>query len=176
MTETTHSRRIEMRTFRLVLAGAAVLVVAGLSAVAAPAATSVSVSVKLVEALKAGPIGTQTCPDIGVDVNCGSGEVRPFGRATSIVSIGVCGENCSIRWITLSGGTIVLRESLSNVSCPGACVTEWPHGAPFRATSTAVVVGGTGDFAGASGDLSGSLAVAAWEAQITYSGTITLPS
>jgi hypothetical protein len=36
------------------------------------------------------------------------------------------------------------------------------------------VVDGSGIFAGATGTLTGSLNAAAWEAQIKYSGTITL--
>jgi hypothetical protein len=162
-----------MRSLLLLIAGAAVLVAAA-SATAAPASSSVPVTIKLVEALKAPPLTFPTCPDIGVDVNCGTGEFRPFGQATEIVSIDACGDNCTIRWITVQGGTIVLRESLSDFSCPGACVTQWPHGAPFSGTLTATVVDGSGIFAGATGTLSGSLNVAAWEAQITYSGTITL--
>ena len=67
-----------------------------------------------------------------------------------------------------------MRESLSDASCPGACVSQWPHGAPFSGTLTANVVDGSGIFAGATGTLTGSLNAAAWEAQITYSGTITL--
>jgi len=155
------------------MAGAAVLIAAA-SATAVPASSSVAVTIKLVEPLKAPPFTFPTCPDIGVDDNCGTGEFRPFGQASEIVSINVCGDNCTIRWITVQGGTIVLRESLSDASCPGACVSQWPHGAPFSGTLTANVVDGSGIFAGATGTLTGSLNAAAWEAQITYSGTITL--
>ena len=162
-----------MRSLRLLMVGAAVLIAAA-SATAAPASSSVAVTIKLVEPLKAPPLTFPTCPDIGVDVNCGTGEFRPFGQAREIVSIGACGDNCTIRWITVQGGTIVLRESLSDASCPGACVSQWPHGAPFSGTLTANVVDGSGIFAGATGTLTGSLNAAAWEAQITYSGTITL--
>jgi hypothetical protein len=162
-----------MRSLRLLMAGAAVLIAAA-SATAVPASSSVAVTIKLVEPLKAPPFTFPTCPDIGVDVNCGTGEFRPFGQASEIVSINVCGDNCTIRWITVQGGTIVLRESLSDASCPGACVSQWPHGAPFSGTLTANVVDGSGIFAGATGTLTGSLNAAAWEAQITYSGTITL--
>ena len=162
-----------MRSLRLLMVGAAVLVAAA-SATAAPASSTVAVTIKLVEPLKAPPFTFPTCPDIGVDVNCGTGEFRPFGQASEIVSINVCGDNCTIRWISVQGGTIVLRESLSNASCPGACVSQWPHGGPFSGTLTANVVDGSGIFAGATGTLTGSLNAAAWEAQITYSGTITL--
>ena len=161
------------RWVRLLVVGATALV-AAVSATAAPAASSVAVTIKLVELLKAPPFTFPNCPDIGVDVNCGRGEFRPFGRASEVVSINACGDNCTIRWITVHGGTIVLRETLSDPSCPGACVTQWPHGAPFSGTLTADVVYGTGIFAGAAGSLNGTLSAAAFEAQVTYSGTIAL--
>ena len=41
------------------------------------------------ELLKAPPYTFPTCPDIGKDVNCGSGEFRPFGQASEIGSLGV---------------------------------------------------------------------------------------
>jgi hypothetical protein len=162
-----------MRSLRLLMAGAAVLI-AAVSATAAPASSSVAVTIKLVEPLEAPPFTFPTCPDVGVDVNCGTGEFRPFGQASEVVSIGACGDNCTIRWITVQGGTILLRETVRDASCPGACVSQWPHGGPFGGTLTADVIDGSGIFAGATGTLTGSLKAAAWEAQITYSGTITL--
>jgi hypothetical protein len=160
-----------MRLLQLVAVAA---MLAAFGAVAAPAATGVPVSLHIVESLKAPPFTFPTCPDIGVDVNCGTGELLPFGRADSIVSINACGDNCTIRWITVPQGTIVLREAASNISCPGACATEWPHGGAFYATMTATVVGGSGLFEGATGSLTGTLKAVALEAQITYSGEITL--
>jgi hypothetical protein len=162
------------RSVRLLVVGTATVLAVAASATAAPAASSVGVSIKLVESLKAPPYTFPTCPDIGEDVNCGTGEFRPFGQATEIVSINACGDNCTIRWITVQAGTIVLREALSDPSCPGACVTAWPHGAPFGGTLTADVIDGTGVFAGATGTLTGTLTSAAFQAQIKYSGTIAL--
>jgi hypothetical protein len=165
-----------MRTVHYLLAAVLVGLVAATLVATAPAATGLGVTVKLVEPLKAPPYTFPTCPDIGVDVNCGTGEFRPFGQASEIVSIGACGDNCTLRWITVQGGTIVLREALSDPSCPGACITQWPHGAPFSGTLTAEVVYGTGIFAGATGRLTGTLTAAAYEAQIAYAGTIVLVS
>lgn len=165
-----------MRTVRYLFAAVLVGLVAATLVATAPAATGLGVTVKLVEPLKAPPYTFPTCPDIGVDVNCGTGEFRPFGQASEIVSIGACGDNCTLRWITVQGGTIVLREALSDPSCPGACITQWPHGAPFSGTLTAEVVYGTGIFAGATGRLTGTLTAAAYEAQIAYAGTIVLVS
>jgi hypothetical protein len=163
-----------MRTLRLMVAIAAAIVTTGTVALAASAATVVPVSARLVEPFKAGPVGSEVCPDIGLAVNCGYGELRPYGRATSIVSLDACGEGCGFRWITTSGGTVVLRETVSDFSCPGACAAEWPHGAPFSAVLTAVVVGGTGVFEGAGGAFTGILHATVWEAQIRYSGSLML--
>jgi hypothetical protein len=165
-----------MRTTRYLLAAVLVGLVAATVVATAPAATGVGVTIKLVELLKAPPYTFPTCPDIGADVNCGTGEFRPFGLASEIVSINACGDNCTLRWITVQGGTIVLREALSDLSCPGACITQWPHGSPIRATLTANVVNGTGIFAGATGSFTGTLNAAAYQAQVTYSGTIVLAS
>jgi hypothetical protein len=168
-----------MRKVAFAISTLAAIGVATFAAMPAAAATTVSVSMTLTESadpLRAGWPGSEPCPDIGLSVNCGTGEVIPFGHAIEIVSIGACGETCNIRWIDLADGSIVLRETVSDFSCPGACVTEWPHGAPFRATLAAVVVGGTGIFQGASGSLSGTLSVAALHAQIKYAGTLTLAS
>jgi hypothetical protein len=165
-----------MWTIRYLLATALVGLVAATVVTTTPAASGVGVTIKLVEPLKAPPYTFPTCPDIGVDVNCGTGEFRPFGQASEIVSINACGDNCTVRWITVQGGTIVLREALSDPSCPGACVTQWPHGSPFKGTLTADVVNGTGIFAGATGSLTGTLSAAAYQAQVTYAGTIFLAS
>jgi hypothetical protein len=161
---------------RYLLAAVLVGLVAATVVATAPAATGVGVTIKFVELLKAPPYTFPTCPDIGVDVNCGTGEFRPFGRASEIVSINACGDNCTLRWITVQGGTLVLREALSDPSCPGACITQWPHGSPFSGTLTADVVSGTGVFAGATGTLTGALSGAAYQAQITYVGAIFLAS
>jgi hypothetical protein len=165
-----------MRTMRYVLAAVLVGLAAATVVSTAPAATGVGVTIKLVELLKAPPYTFPTCPDIGVDVNCGTGEFRPFGQASEIVSIDACGDNCTLRWITVQGGTIVLREALSDPSCPGICITHWPHGSPFTGTLTANVINGTGIFAGATGSLTGTLSAAAYQAQVTYAGTIVLAS
>src|ERR1700749_357425 len=78
----------------------------------AVAATTVAVSMTLAEPLRAGTPGNSVCPDIGIAVNCGSGEVLPFGHATEEVNIGVCGDTCNIREIHLAQGSIILRETV----------------------------------------------------------------
>ena len=164
-----------MRKLALALGIVTAAAVTGVMAMPAAAETTVSVSTTLTEPLMAN--GAQgDCPDIGLAFNCGSGEVIPFGHATEEVVIDACGQGCGIRFINLPQGSIVLQETGGNVSCPGACGSEFPHGAPFSATLADVVIDGTGIFAGATGNLNGTLKATVWQAQIKLSGTITLAS
>jgi hypothetical protein len=102
---------------------------------------------------------------------CGHGEVIPYGQATETVVFGACGDNCNVRTVTVAGGEITLNETTSNVVCPGTCQPN--PGEPFSGTLTDVVAGGTGQFAGASGNLTGSVTHAGAHAVIHLSGTIT---
>jgi hypothetical protein len=139
------------------------------------AATTVSVSMTLAEPLKAGTPGNSVCPDIGIAVNCGSGEVLPFGHATEEVNIGVCGDTCNIREIDLAQGAIILQETITNFSCPGACGSQ-SFSPPGTISLADVVIGGTGIFAGATGALNGAVGVGGWGGHVTLTGTITLSS
>jgi hypothetical protein len=164
-----------MRKLALALGIVTAALVTGVAASPAAADTTVSVSTTLTEPLIAdGARGN--CPDIHVAVNCGSGEVIPFGQATEEVLIDACGPGCGFRFINLPQGSIVLQETGSDFSCPGACGSEFPHGAPFSATLADVVIDGTGLFAGATGTLNGTLKATVWQAQIKLSGSITLAS
>jgi hypothetical protein len=157
------------------------LLVGGLLAVAlvltsqAVAATTVPVRMTLAEPLKAGTPGNSVCPDIGIAVNCGSGEVLPFGHATEEVNIGVCGDTCNIREIDLAQGSIVLLETVTNFSCPGVCGSR-SFSPPGTISIDDVVIGGTGIFAGATGTLSGTVGVGGWGGVVQLTGTITLNS
>jgi hypothetical protein len=104
---------------------------------------------------------------------CGHGQVIPYGQATETIVFGGCGDNCDVRTITLAGGEITLNETASNVACPGVCRPN--PGDPLFYTLTDVVVGGTGQFERASGNLSGAVTHAGANAVIKLSGTITLP-
>src|SRR5215218_750295 len=99
---------------RLGLATLALAALATVIVASASSSSTVPVSMTLVEPLKAGWPGQDPCPDIGIDVNCGSAEVTPFGRARAIVSINGCGDNCTLRWIYLPQGTLVLVETASD--------------------------------------------------------------
>jgi hypothetical protein len=133
--------------------------------------TTVPVSMTFPESLIAGPVRGCTVHD----GYCGSGEVIPLGHATETIAFGAgCGGACDFRTINLANGSIFILETASDFSCPGACTSQFPHGGPFSATLTDVIVGGTGIFSGATGALSGTVRVAAYEAQVKLAGTITL--
>jgi hypothetical protein len=104
---------------------------------------------------------------------CGTGTVVPFGRATETIQFGAgCGGTCDLRTIYLAQGTLVLDETFSSPTCPGACKS---HGfGPFGGTLTDVVVSGTGIFEGATGTLTGTVSGAGASTKIALSGTITL--
>jgi hypothetical protein len=157
------------------------LVVVGMVAISlvgasqAIAATTVPVSMTLTEPLKAGTPGNSVCPDIGIAVNCGSGEVLPFGHATEEVNIGVCGDTCNIRVIDLAQGSIVLLETITGFSCPGVCGSQ-TFSPPGTISLSDVVIDGTGIFTGATGSLTGTVGVGGWHGVVQLTGTITLSS
>jgi hypothetical protein len=140
----------------------------------AMAATTRSVSTTLVEAVAPGASAGCAVLENGTGL-CGRGEVIPYGQATeTIVFGGACGGTCDLRTITVAGGSIILNETASNAVCPGVCQPN--PGEPLSAALTGVVAGGTGEFTGASGTLSGSVTHAGAVAVIKLSGTITLPA
>lgn len=162
------------RVLMPMLATAAALLLSPAFASPAVAATTTSVSMTLVEAVAPGASAGCTVLANGTGL-CGRGEVIPYGQATEIVLFngGCGGNNCFIHTITLAGGEITLTTAESSRNCPGVCQPN--PGDPFSATLTAVVVGGTGQFAAASGTLSGSVTHAGAVAVVKLSGTITLP-
>jgi hypothetical protein len=113
------------------------------------------------------------------DTNCGLGEVHPFGLARETVHFGgACSGTCDLRTINLPQGSIYIDETGSDFTCPGACGAQSdPHVfPPFEGVLTDVVVGGTGAFAGATGNLSGTVVAAGWHGQIQIAGTLALAS
>jgi hypothetical protein len=159
---------------RLLLAGG-LLAVSLVLASQAVAATTVSVRMMLAEPLKAGTPGNSVCPDIAIEVNCGSGEVLPIGHATEEVSLNVCGDLCNFREIDLPQGSIFLQETVTNFSCPGVCGSQ-TFSPPGTVSLADVVIGGTGIFTGATGTLDGTVGVGGWHGVVTLTGTLTLNS
>lgn len=153
------------------LASGALLLLSPGVASPALAATTTSVSMTFDENVAPGNAAGCAVLENGTGF-CGQGEVMPYGHATEVVLFSGCGDNCLVHIITLAGGEITFTTTASP-DCPGACQPN--PGDPFSATLTGVVVGGTGQFAGASGNLTGSVTHAGANAVIKLSGTITLP-
>jgi hypothetical protein len=154
------------------LATGALLLLPSAFASQAMAATATSVGMTFIEPFV--PDIHSGCVVLTEARVCGHGQVIPYGQATeTIVFGGACGGTCDLRTITLAGGSITLDETFSNPVCPGACKPN-PAGV-LSGTLTDVVAGGTGEFSGAGGNLSGSVTTAGPEAVIKLSGTITLP-
>jgi hypothetical protein len=158
------------RLLLALLASSALLLLSPAFASQAMAATTTSVSMTLVEAIVPDLHSGCFVPEARL---CGHGQVIPYGQATETIVFGGCGDSCDVRTLTLAGGSITLEETLSNVICPGVCAPN--PGEPFSGTLTDVVVGGTGEFSGARGNLTGSVTHAGAVAVIKLSGTITLP-
>jgi hypothetical protein len=155
--------------------GALMLLSTAFTTTQALAATTVPVSMTFSE--PGMPFANSGCPQ---GSSCGHGQVIPFGQATETLAFGACGTECNVRTINLAGGMIFIHEVFSNPTCPGACQ---PNPAlPGRGTLTGQIVGGTGNFANATGNLSGSATLAGGVtkptgvAVVKLSGAITLAS
>jgi hypothetical protein len=163
-----------MRRFVLLLCGMALSLAFASQAMAS---TTVSVSMTFAEPV-APAFKSGDCP-VFPEGFCGSGEVIPFGHATETIDFGAgCGGACDLRTIDLAQGSIVIEETFSDFTCRGSC-----HAGPTLPTSgtlTDVIVGGTGLFAGAAGELSGTVRTTAGvstpigQSQVQLSGSITL--
>jgi hypothetical protein len=141
------------------------------------ASTTVSVSMTFTEPV-APAFKSGDCP-VFPEGFCGSGEVIPFGHATEMVDFGAgCGGACDVRTINLVQGSIFIEETFNDGTCRGSCHPSPSF--PNSGTLTDVIVGGTGSFAGATGELSGTVRVTAGvsqpigQSQVKLSGSITL--
>jgi hypothetical protein len=158
---------------RLVFLLGAVALFAALAQQAAAGTTNVSVSMSFTEPILQDI--NSGCPTFPGGF-CGNGIVVPFGHATEMILFGgACGGSCDFRTVTVGGGSIYIDETFSNFQCPGVCQPgQNGRGFPGSGTLTDVVVGGTGMFVGATGNLSGSVSFAGAQSQIKLAGTITL--
>ena len=162
--------RTMKRVLALMLASGALMLLSPAFASQAMAATTVSVSMTFNEPVL--PDINSGCAVFPAGL-CGRGVVVPFGHATETILFGgACGGTCDFRTVNLAGGSIFLDEVFSNPTCPGGCRPR--PGFPSSGTLTDVIVGGTGNFTGASGNVSGSVTGAGLVSQIKLSGTITL--
>jgi hypothetical protein len=140
----------------------------------ASAATTIPVSMTFTEPILQNI--NSGCPAFGTPNGgfCGNGNFLPYGHATEMIVIGAGTPEIDVRTVTVANGSIVLHEIASNFTCPGVCGSPEFPGGPFSATLTDVVVSGTGIFAGASGNLSGTVKGTGLQSNIKLSGSITL--
>ena len=164
------------RVLALALASGALMLLSTAFTTQAMAQTAVPVSMTFTEPQV--PSVNSGCPQ-GIS-SCGHGQVRPFGQATEMIVFFACGTEpeCDVRTINLAGGTIFIHEFASNPTCPGVCQPN--PSLPGGGTLTDTIVGGTGVFNGAIGNLSGSVTLGGGVGtrgggtMIKLSGTITL--
>ena len=158
----------------LLASGTLALLTCGFAAQAS-AATTVPVSMNFTEPIHQNI--NSGCPTLGSPGGgfCGNGIFLPYGHATEMIAFGAgCGGTCDVRTVTVASGSVVIDEQASNFTCPGVCGSPEFPGGPFSATLTDVIVGGTGIFKGASGNLSGTVTGTGLQSHIQLSGSITL--
>jgi len=133
--------------------------------VPAMAATTISIKMTFVENISKQSDCTNA---LGL---CGTGQVVPLGQATETIQFGAgCGGMCDLRTIVLENGTLIVDETYSP-DCLRGCNPD-----VFTGVLTDVIVGGTGDYAGASGTLAGTVRATVGVAiHIKLSGTLILP-
>lgn len=105
---------------------------------------------------------------------CGTGEVRPFGQATETIEFGAgCGGTCDLRTITLAEGQLFLEETVVPTCDTDACHKHGPIEI-IGGTLTDVVIGGTGIFEGATGELRGTVRGSVSNARPAGASTVQL--
>jgi hypothetical protein len=168
----------KQRLVTLVLAAAAVSASLGI-ATPALAETTVPYQAVYVE-----PVGGPNQSPFGCPpgTSCGSANISGIGHSESqMIVFNTCGLGCHTRTITFDdGSTLVIREEAQGeFTSPGSSGANGYNG--FEASGnprfldiTDTIVGGTGQFAGATGGGTGTVKLAGGVATIKVSGTITL--
>jgi len=140
---------------RLILITAAIVAVSAALASQTAANTTQSVSMTFAEPVHP---SARECPGFP-DAACGSGEVIPLGQSTETLQFGGgCGGSCDLRTINLADGSLILEETVTDPTCPHVC-----RPGPLelgRGTANDVVIGGTGMYEGATGELTGTIIAA----------------
>ena len=128
-----------------------------------------------------GPVNSPfECPP---GTSCGTANLGLLGHGSSVLAFGACGVNCSVRTITLvDGSQLVIFEygNLAEFTSPGnsgqhGYIAFGLAGNPQFLAVTLTIMGGTGQFDGASGSATGTVKVAGGVAIITVRGAIILP-
>lgn len=108
---------------------------------------------------------------------CGSGNVTGLGHVENTVFVlDGCGPGCSLRTITFANGsTLITQGATTGFDLPGNSDNAESTGDPVWISGAWTIVGGTGDFTGATGSGVGRIHVAAARSTTRLIGTITLP-
>jgi len=165
---------------RAVATGVATLALALVVSAPVLASSTLSYRATFVEPV-GGPM--QSPFDCAPGTSCGTANVAGLGHGTSVVVFNACGLWCHLRTITFQdGSTLVIEEygPLPEFAPRGNAGGHGYNGFglagnPQFLDATQTIVGGTGQFAGASGTAAGSVKVAGGVATIVVSGTITIP-
>lgn len=108
---------------------------------------------------------------------CGAGNVAGLGHVErTVLVINGCGLGCTLRTIWFeNGSTLVTHGVTTGVDIPGNSEEAGSTANPAWIRGAWTIVGGTGDFAGATGNGTGDIHVAAGKSTTRLTGTITLP-
>ena len=108
---------------------------------------------------------------------CGTGNVAGLGHVErTVLVLNGCGLGCSLRTITFeNGSTLVTQGATLGIDLPGSSAEAEPPAGPAWIHGAWRIVGGTDDFAGATGSGTGAIHVAAGQSTTRLTGTITFP-
>jgi hypothetical protein len=108
---------------------------------------------------------------------CGTGNVAGLGHVeNTVLVLNGCGPGCSLRTITFeNGSTLVTHGATTGIELPGNSADAESTANPVWIHGAWTIVGGTGDFEGATGSGTGAIHVAAGYSTTRLRGTITLP-
>jgi hypothetical protein len=151
-----------------------VMVAAAVSAPASSASSTQQFNATYTEVYGGPDHSPLLCPN--QESACGHGEVIGLGQVSEFIYFNSCGSGCDLRTVTFpDGSTLVEQSHFSNFQCPGTC-DSCGYGFPYSGSLTEVVRGdlSTGEFAGATGVLTGHVRVSGGAAIVTLSGSITL--